>query len=129
MEMLNRNLWSRISKGSESVFRASWGTKHNLILGIEQLMAMPSNPHIVCIVSPGNQNKVGHSSVQLDTTHSVISWLSDFISATCQLFSMPLTCGTPLSLLSPFVSCPILVAQFPGVRPLTGASVESVSLN
>lgn len=78
MEILSRNLWSRISKGSESVFWAPLGTKRNLILGIEHLMAMPSNPHTVCTVSSGNQNKVGHSSLELDVTHSVISCLSDF---------------------------------------------------
>lgn len=78
MEILSRNLWSRISKGSESVFWAPLGTKRNLILGIEHLMAMPSNPHAVGTVSSGNQNKVGHSSLELDVTHSVISCLSDF---------------------------------------------------
>lgn len=68
MEILSRNLWSRISKGSESVFWAPLGTKRNLILGIEHLMAMPSNPHAVGTVSSGNQNKVGHSSLELDVT-------------------------------------------------------------
>ena len=66
-------------------------------------MAMPSNPHTVCIVSSGNQNKVGHSSLQLDGTICVIFWLSDFfffwlsdfINATYQLFPMPLTRDTP----------------------------------
>lgn len=125
MEILSRNLWSKISKGSESVFWAPLGTKRNLILDIEQLMAMPSNPHTVCGVSSGNQNKVGHSSHELDVTHSVISWLSDlffyfllsdFISASYQMFPMPLTCDTPCVPLVPFCvlshfGCPVSLCE------------------